>query len=79
MDFRRLAPSKVRHFNRPEPAERIKCRCDIVQYDDGTVSFHYLTLAEVKRIRALAEQDVHLFPFCFALDAVIRDYQEQTA
>lgn len=79
MDFRRLAPSMVRHPNRREPAERIRNRCDVIPHDDGRITLAYLTESELTRIHRLAQRDVHLFPLCYAIEAVLGINQEQTA
>ena len=61
------------HPNRPDPIEKFPKRppCDVVEYDDGRISFHYLTRAEAERILELAINDPKLYGLTYALSTVL--------
>lgn len=63
-----------RHPNRPVPLDKFPAKppaCDVVEHDDGRISFEYLTRAEAERILELAMNDRKLFPLCYALANVL--------
>lgn len=72
IDFRRLAPSKVRHINRPDPAPVIRCKPNVIRWHDtDTVSLEHLTIAEAERMFRLSLTDVHLYGLSFALGTML--------